>query len=157
MYATVALILLFATDPQQELKHDVPQPRQQGTPTDPLFDKAYVATDEPAFVLSVIESTRQGEVDARIAAEELGKPELRDAAKRIGRLNGSTRARLEVLAKSKGWRLPEKNPDRASHVAGGQRFTHRCEFHHAADFVSREHRCPVPRAAEWQRRPGSQA
>jgi hypothetical protein len=119
MFATVALILLFAADPQEELKHDVPQRKQQGTPTDPLFDKAHVATDEPAFVLSVIESTRQGELDARLAAEELGKPELREAAKRIGRLNGSTRARLEVLAKSKGWRLPEKNPDRASTMPVG--------------------------------------
>jgi hypothetical protein len=113
MFATVALLLLFASDPQQELKHDVPTPKQQGTPTDPLFDKAYVATDEPAFVLSVIESARQGELDARSAAEKLSEPDLRDAAARIGRQNGATRTRLEILAKAKGWRTPATNPDRA--------------------------------------------
>jgi len=113
MYA-IALMLLFASDPQQEMKQDVPQPQQQGTPTDPLFDKAYVPTDEPAFVLSAIESARQGELDARKAAETLNKPELRDAAARIGRQNSATRTRLEILAKSKGWRTPAKNPDRAS-------------------------------------------
>ena len=110
----IALVLLFASSPREELKRDVPQSQQQGAPTDPLFDKAYVATDEPAFVLSVIESARQGELDARNAAQALSKPELRDAASRIGRLNSSTRKRLEVLAKSKGWRLPDNNPDRAS-------------------------------------------
>ncbi len=112
MYA-IALMLLFASDPQQEMKQDVPQPQQQGTPTDPLFDKAYVPTDEPAFVLSAIESARQGELDARSAAQTLNKPELRDAAARIGRQNSATRTRLEILAKSKGWRTPAKNPDRA--------------------------------------------
>jgi hypothetical protein len=120
MYATVALVLLFANDPQQELKQDVPQSRQQGTPTDPLFDKAYVATDEPSFVLSVIESARQGELDARSAAETLSNSELRDAAARIGRQNGATRARLELLAKTKGWRLPAKNPDRAPTMPAGK-------------------------------------
>jgi hypothetical protein len=120
MYATVALLLLFASDPQQEIKQDVPKPQQQGVPTDPLFDKPYVATDEPAFVLSVIESTRQGELDARSAAETLSKQELRDAAARIGRQNGATRARLEILAKSKGWRMPEKNPDRVPTVPEGK-------------------------------------
>jgi hypothetical protein len=132
MFATLALFLLFASDPQQELKHDVPQPKQQGTPTDPLFDKALVATDEPAFVLSVIESTRQGELEARSAAEALSKPELREAATRIGRQNGSTRARLEVLAKSKGWRLPEENPDRASTLPAGS------EARTAANFIMQQ-------------------
>jgi uncharacterized protein DUF4142 len=114
------MVLLFANDPQQELKHDVPQPQQQGVPTDPLFDKPYVATDEPTFVRSVIESARQGELDARAAAETLSKPELREAATRIGRQNGATRARLEVLAKSKGWQTPEKNPDRAPTLPEGK-------------------------------------
>jgi hypothetical protein len=120
MNVTVALLLLFASDPQQELKRDVPEPQQQGLPTDPLFDKPYVATDEPAFVLSLIESTRQGELDARSAAETLSKQDLRDTAARIGRQNGATRARLEILAKSKGWRTPEKNPDRATTVPDGE-------------------------------------
>jgi|SRR6188508_925290 hypothetical protein len=115
MLATVAMILLFAadTDPQKEMKQDVPRPQQQGEPTDPLFDKPYVATDEPAFVLSIIESARQGELEARRASESLTNPELRETAARIGRQNGATRARLEMLARSKGWRTPAKNPDRA--------------------------------------------
>jgi hypothetical protein len=117
MYATVALVLLFAQDPQQEMNQDVPQPKQQGTPTDPLFDKAYVPTDEPAFVLSVIESARQGELDARKAAETLQSTSLRDAATRIGKQNQSTRTKLETLARKKGWRLPEGNPDRAPTLA----------------------------------------
>lgn len=100
-------------DPRHPDNHDVPQPQQQGQPTDPLFDKPYVPTDAPAFVLSVIETTRQGELDARSAAETLSKQDLRETAVRIGRQNSATRARLEMLAKSKGWRTPEKNPDRA--------------------------------------------
>ena len=120
MYVTVALILMFGTDPRQEMKQDLPQPQQQGQPTDPLFDKPYVPTDEPAFVLSLIESTRQGELDARSAAETLSKQDLRDAAARIGRQNGATRARLEMLAKSKGWRMPEKNPERSTTVPDGK-------------------------------------
>ena len=115
MYTTLVLLLMFAgDDPRHPANHDAPQPQQQGEPTDPLFDKPYVPTDEPAFVLSVIETTRQGEVEARSAAETLNNPDLRDAATRIGRQNGATRARLEMLARSKGWRMPEKNPDRAS-------------------------------------------
>lgn len=128
----IALILLFANSPQDELKQEVPRQQQQGTPTDPLFDKPYVATDEPAFVLSVIESARQGEADARIAAEALSKPDLRDAAARIGRQNGATHKRLEVLAKSKGWRLPEKNPDRASTLPAGN------DSRTAANFIKQQ-------------------
>jgi hypothetical protein len=120
MYATVAMLLLLGTDPQQEMKQDVPQPQQQGQPTDPLFDKPYVATDAPAFVRSLIESTRQGELDARSAAETLSKQDLRDTAARIGRQNGATRARLELLAKSKGWQMPEKNPERTTTVPDGK-------------------------------------
>jgi len=121
MYATLALLLMFAgDDPRHPDNQDVPQPEQQGQPTDPLFDKPYVPTDAPAFVLSVIETTRQGELDARSAAETLSKQELREAAARIGRQNGATRARLEILAKSKGWRMPEKNPDRAPTVPEGK-------------------------------------
>jgi hypothetical protein len=123
MLATTAMMLLLAadTDPQREMKQDVPKVQQQGEPTDPLFDKPYVPTDEPAFVLSVIESTRQGELEARSAAETLSQPELRDAATRIGRQNAATRARLEMLARSKGWRMPEKNPDRAPTLPEGKK------------------------------------
>jgi hypothetical protein len=119
MSVTLTLLLLLASDPRQELKQDAPQAQQQGTPTDPLFDKPYVATDEPAFVLSVIESARQGELEARSAAETLSNAELRDTAARIGRQNTATRTRLEILAKSKGWRSPAKNPDRASTLPAG--------------------------------------
>lgn len=99
------------------------QPAQQGTPTDPLFDRKFVATDEPAFVLSAIEAARQGEADARSAASAMTRPALREAATRIGRQNESTRERLEGIAHRKGWRLPEKNPERATTqpVSGGVR------------------------------------
>ena len=108
MYA-IALVLLFASSPQEELKRDVPQPQQQGAPTDPLFDKAYVATDEPAFVLSVIESARQGELDARNAAQALSKPELRDAASRIGdRLYANDRGEILLHRAPKDSRAHEK-------------------------------------------------
>jgi hypothetical protein len=132
MLAAVALMLMFSadSDPQQEIGHDVPTPQQQGQPTDPLFDKPYVPTDAPAFVLSTIESTRQGELEARSAAETLSKLELRDAAARIGRQNGATRARLEMLARSKGWRMPEKNPDRAPTLQEGK-----AETRTEADFI----------------------
>ena len=116
MYA-IALVLLFAQDPQQEIKQDVPQPQQQGTPTDPLFDKARVPTDEPAFVLTFIESARQGEVDARMAAGSLRSASVREAAENIARQNQTTRTKLEALAKQKGWRLPQRNPERASTLA----------------------------------------
>jgi hypothetical protein len=121
MNATLALVLMLASDPSQS-----PQP---GTSTDPLFDSPYVATDEPAFVLSVIESARQGELEARSAAQTLSAPELRDAAARIGRQNGTTRARLEILARTKGWRMPAKNPDRAPTLPAGD------EARTAANFV----------------------
>ena len=73
MLATVAMMMLLAadTDPQRDIDHDVTKSQQQGEPTDPLFDKPYVPTDAPAFVLSIIESTRQGELEARRAAERL--------------------------------------------------------------------------------------
>jgi len=132
MLATVAMMLLFAadTDPQQEMGRDVPKPEQQGVPTDPLFDKPYVPTDPQAFVLSTIESARQGELEARRAAETLSNPELRDTAARIGRQNSATRTRLEILARSKGWRMPEKNPDRAPTLQEGK-----AETRTDADFI----------------------
>jgi len=113
MIETIALVLLFANTPQAEPQANEP-PAQQGTPTDPFFDKPRVAIDGPAFVLSTIEAVRQGETDARTAAAAVSKPALRDAAEKIGRQNQSTRVKLEALAKAKGWRLPEANPDRAT-------------------------------------------
>jgi hypothetical protein len=121
MYASLALVLLFANAAQEPAAQPPSRdarseqtPMQQGTPTDPLFDKPLMASDEPAFVRSAIEAARQGELDARGAAQALSKPQLRDAASKIARQNEMTRVKLESLAKRKGWGVPESNPDRAS-------------------------------------------
>ena len=90
------------------------RPSGQEHPTDPLFDREYVATDDPAFVLLAIESTRQGIVDARNAQGILRDADLVDAAARIRKQNETTYQLLETLAKGKGWRLPADNPQRAS-------------------------------------------
>lgn len=120
---TLALLLLLGrtavaettTMPRQRDANPVDQRAVgQERPTDPLFDREFVATDDPAFVLGAIESSRQGVFDARSAAEQLRKEELRTAAASIERQNESTRTRLESLAKRKGWRLPEGNPQRAT-------------------------------------------
>jgi len=121
MNATLALVLLFANTaqeppalpPSRDAKTEQ-TPMQQGTPTDPLFDKPLIASDEPAFVRAAIEAARQGEFDARGASETLRSPALREAASRIEQQNESTRAKLESLAKRKGWSIPKNNPDRAS-------------------------------------------
>jgi predicted outer membrane protein len=134
---TLALLLLLGqvaaaetTLPRQRDANAVQQrPAQQERPTDPLFDRQFVATDDPAFVLGAIESSRQGVIDARSAAELLRKEDLRDAASRIERQNESTREKLETLAKRKGWRLPDGNPQRATTLtASGDSRT-------AADFI----------------------
>ena len=90
------------------------RPSGQEHPTDPLFDREYVATDDPAFVLLAIESTRQGIVDARNAQGILRDADLVDAAVRIRKQNETTYQSLETLAKGKGWRLTADNPQRAS-------------------------------------------
>jgi predicted outer membrane protein len=135
---TLALFLLLGqvavaettTLPRQRDANPVQQRSvQQERPIDPLFDRQFVATDDPAFVLGAIESSRQGVIDARNAAERLRKDDLREAATRIERQNESTRQKLETLAKRKGWRLPEANPQRASTLpASGDTRT-------AADFI----------------------
>jgi predicted outer membrane protein len=95
------------------------QEQRTGTPTDPWFDREHVATDDPAFVLAAIESARQGVVDARNAASELGSAELRVAAEKIHEQNAATTRKLEQLAGAKGWRLPQPNPVRTSTFEGG--------------------------------------
>jgi hypothetical protein len=120
MIVTFALALLVANAPPKETSlprrqdaNPVEQrPVQQERPTDPLFDRPLVATDDPAFVLGAIESSRQGVIDGRAAEQTLAKAELRTAAAKIARQNETTRDRLESLAKRKGWRLPEANPGR---------------------------------------------
>lgn len=124
MIGSIALVLLYATAPAEEVS--LPRQRdanpveqravQQEQPIDPLFARPQVATDDPAFVLGAIESTRQGAVDARAAAQMLGQPQLREAAGKIARQNEAARQRLEALAKRKGWRIPESNPDRSTTV-----------------------------------------
>ena len=83
-----------------------------GTPTDPLFDRELVATDDPAFVLSAVENSRQAALDARAVAKILPAGPLRDTATSISTQNESTARKLESLAQRKGWRLPEQNPGR---------------------------------------------
>jgi predicted outer membrane protein len=86
----------------------------QGVPTDPLFDKARVATDDPSFILTAVENGRQGALDAQGAARQLSSAALRATAAAIGSQNETTTRTLEALAKRKGWRLPASNPARAS-------------------------------------------
>jgi hypothetical protein len=94
---------------------DMPPPEER-RPTDPLYDRAVTATDDPAFVLSAVENVRQGVMDARAAEAGLPTPELRAAAAKIGQQQQATLARLEGVAKKKGWRLPEGNPVRTGTV-----------------------------------------
>jgi len=117
----LALLLLANAPPDQTTlpRHPDPDPVEQqvqrdGTPTDPLFDRAFVATDDPAFILSAVENVRQGTLDAERAARSLDKPELVAAAQKIGKQNEATSQRLEKLATAKGWRLPQQNPGRAT-------------------------------------------
>src|SRR3569832_1679015 len=91
MLPTVALLLLANAPPDQTTlpRHPDPDPvehqaQRDGTPTDPLFDRGFVATDDPAFILSAVENVRQGTLDAESAAKSLDKPELVAAAQKIG-------------------------------------------------------------------------
>jgi len=91
-------------------------PAVDGTPTDPLFDRAFVATDDPAFILTAVENSRQAVVDARAASQDLTSAELRAAAQKTGAQNRATMQRLEKLANAKGWRLPQPNAGRENSV-----------------------------------------
>ena len=125
MLSALASIFLLAGGQGQTTlpRHPDPDPEQQqaqreGEPTDPWFDRAYVATDDPAFVLAAVENARQGVIDARGAEGALANPDLRAAAEKIRSQNETTSRKLEDLAKTKGWRLPQPNPDRVASVAG---------------------------------------
>jgi hypothetical protein len=133
MLEALSLVLMLADSPASQPT----LPRQRDTPTappptdqprtadgpfetgDPLYDKPLTATDDAAFVLSAVESGRQGVLDARAAETGLSTPALRDAASRIGRQHEATLAKMESLAKSQGWRLPEGNPGRTGSVPVG--------------------------------------
>jgi hypothetical protein len=122
---TLSLLLAGTSVDQTTLpRHPDPDPKQQqktreGTPTDPLFDRALVATDDPAFVAAALENTRQALAETRTAQEILRQRTLRDVAAKIGETNTSTSNSLERIAKRKGWRIPEGNPQRASTLAAG--------------------------------------
>jgi hypothetical protein len=125
VFSTVALLLLANAPPDQTTlpRHPDPDPvehqaQRDGTPTDPLFDRGFVATDDRAFILSAVENVRQGALDAERAAKSLGKPELVAVAQKIGTQNEETSKRLESVAAAKGWRLPQQNPARSTTTNG---------------------------------------
>jgi predicted outer membrane protein len=123
---TIAALLLFANSPESQTtlpRRADPDPvakqaTRDGDRTDPWFNRSYVATDDPAFVLSAVESGRQGIADARALGAN-ATPVLRDAATRIEEHGRATNEKLEALAKRKGWRLPDDNPNRASTLKPG--------------------------------------
>jgi predicted outer membrane protein len=120
----VATLLLLAGAPTDQTtlpRHPDPDPvaqqaRRDGEPTDPWFDRGYVAVDDPAFVLAAVENARQGVMDARGAESGLESAELRAAAQQIRRQNEATSKKLEQMATRKGWRMPQANPTRGSSV-----------------------------------------
>jgi hypothetical protein len=121
---TISMLLAGAAAGQttlpRQLDSDPAQQQRQtrdGAPTDPLFDRALVATDDPTFVAAALEYSRQGLAETRAAHELLRQQSLRDAATQIGETNSATTRSLEQIAKRKGWRLPEGNPRRTSSLA----------------------------------------
>ena len=122
---TVTLAMLLAGTPPDATtlpRHPDPDPVTQqatrtGAPTDPLFDRALIATDDSSFILAALENSRQGLAEARAARELLKRKPLLDAAAQIGEINDKTTRDLEQLAKRKGWRLPEGNSKRVSSLA----------------------------------------
>jgi len=86
----------------------------QGVPTDPLFDRKLVATDDATFIRSAVETGRQATLDAQGASRQLESETLRETAAAIRTQNEDTTHKLEALARRKGWRLPEENPARKS-------------------------------------------
>jgi len=119
MLGSIVMLMLAGQDPgptTQPRQYDPDQvdraSSRQGEPTDPFFDRAHVATDDAAFILAAVESSRQGAVDARNAAGHLDDPRLRDVAEQVAAQSEATTRRLEKLAGQKGWRLPQPNPRR---------------------------------------------
>jgi hypothetical protein len=127
---TIAAVLLFANSPESQTtlpRRPDPVPvtkpaAREGERTDPWFNRSYVATDDPAFVLTAVESGRQGIAEARVLGAD-APPELRDAAARIERHARATTEKIEAIAKRKGWRLPDDNPNRAPSLKTGDSVT----------------------------------
>jgi hypothetical protein len=125
MLDVLGLVLLFANTPPETTtmprRFDdasiQQQQRREGKPTDPWFDKQFVATDDPAFIITAVDSGRQGIADAQaLGAAAAG--ELVAAARTLESQSRETTRKLESLAGRKGWRLPDQNPDRAPPVPG---------------------------------------
>jgi hypothetical protein len=121
---TLVLLLAETTGPASQTtlprRVDPPAadapPVEQRLPTDPLYDKPQVATDDAAFVLSAVETVRQGASDAKSGAAGLPTPALRALAETLGQHQMATLNKLETLAGAKGWRLPAENPGRTGSV-----------------------------------------
>jgi predicted outer membrane protein len=124
MFGALSVLVMLAAEPagQTSMPRQADTPgehapsQREGLPADPLFDKPLTATDDAAFVRAAVESGRQGVMDARAAESGLSTPELRAAASKIGRQQERTLDRLESLARSKGWDLPQSNPLRSGSV-----------------------------------------
>lgn len=135
MLESLALGLLLAdthgqaTLPRQREPTQQERREQDGTPTDPLFDRPFVATDDPTFVRNAIEASRQGVFDAQ-AAGGLG-PQLESTAEVIERHYGKTRDRMEELAKRKRWPVPDEVERRTTSTEQVQQAPYR----KSADFI----------------------
>jgi hypothetical protein len=117
------------TLPRQPDSAPVEQQRTRtGKPTDPLFDRALVATDDPTFIVAALENSRQGSIEAAKARELLQLPQLREAAVKIGAANDSATRSLEAIAKRKGWRLPVSNTQRVATLAASPRVRVNADF-----------------------------
>jgi predicted outer membrane protein len=125
MLTTFALALLYAGSPPDQTtlpRHPNPdsvqrQDPSEGAPTDPWYDGKFVATDDAAFILTAVESTRQAALDSRLALDHIKRSQVREAAQSISAQYDATTHELEALAKKHGWRLPADNPARKSSLA----------------------------------------
>ena len=104
MIASLALLLLLADEGATTLpRHGdvVPveeRPADRKSPPIRLFDRPHVATDDAAFVLAAIESSRQGVIDARSAAE--AAPQRASCATPRRRSAGRTKRRAHDSKRS---------------------------------------------------------
>jgi len=119
MFTIAVSLLLAATAPdatalprRPDAVVTTPPALRDGVPTDPLFNREYVATDDAAFILSAVESVRQGVAEAHSARDVLSDRTLLEVAGKIGEQNNATTRKLEELARRKGWRLPAANSAR---------------------------------------------